>query len=339
MLKRRRVGCRDLHESYTIERFAGSGTYGAVHIGNDRLTGAMVAIKHLKLAREEIDCFPALNLREIKALRALGSLRHSNVVNFIEVVTTKPSDDYRQLGDVYMVFDSAEGDLEGLLDDWHEGCAVVAASESGGGGGEVGGSGDGPVRPSSTAPRRTPLPLILIRHLMYQLLSGLAFIHSHGYVHRDIKPANLLLNRDYSLKIADFGLVKKCTPGQKLTPFMCTPWWRAPEVLLSDQFTGPPMGPPMDVWSAGVVFTNMLLRSVRNSFHSHQQTIPALHSIWKICGAPDEKSWPGIHKFGVYTTALPSGNPPRDISRKYGRLLVFKCAALVSPSREGCLML
>ena len=318
-MSRKRLGCRDLHETYLIDRFAGQGTYGAVHIGRDKETGAMVAIKHLKLARDEIDCFPLTNLREIKALRSLGNFRHQNIVNFIEVVTTKPSDDNRQLGDVYMVFDAAEGDLEGLLDDWHEGIPAPGC-ETGGGGDGGGGTS---TRPSNAAPRRTPLPISLIRHLMHQLLSGLAFIHSHGYVHRDIKPANLLLNCDYSLRIADFGLVKKCTPGQKLTPGMCTPWWRAPEVLLSDSFTGPPMGPPMDVWSAGVVFTNMLFRSTRNSFHSHQQAIPALHSIWRICGAPDEKSWPGIRKFGVFLTALPSGNPPRDIYRKYGRLLVL----------------
>jgi serine/threonine protein kinase len=34
---------------------------------------------------------------------------------------------------------------------------------------------------------------------------GLEYCHSNGVTHRDLKPDNLLLDRNYVLKIADFG--------------------------------------------------------------------------------------------------------------------------------------
>ena len=216
-------------------------------IGYDRLSSTKVAIKHLKLPDGEV---AAWALREIKALRVLSAHRHPNIVNFREVVTMRPSDANRMLGDVYTVFDAAEGDLGGLIDVEVARAAAAATAAV-----AAGTASSAETAALVECDLRPPFPMALVRHLMRQLLAGLAFIHSQGYVHRDIKPANLLLDRHYNLRIADFGLVKKVTRGQRLTPGMCTPWWRAPEVLLSDDNSGPLMGPAMDMWSAGVVFT------------------------------------------------------------------------------------
>ena len=43
------------------------------------------------------------------------------------------------------------------------------------------------------------------RYYMKQLFDGLGFMHSQGLAHRDLKPENLLLDKNYVLKITDFG--------------------------------------------------------------------------------------------------------------------------------------
>lgn len=48
------------------------------------------------------------------------------------------------------------------------------------------------------------------RHYFRQLIQAISYLHDEqGVVHRDLKPENLLLNSDYQLKIADFGLSAK----------------------------------------------------------------------------------------------------------------------------------
>ena len=47
-----------------------------------------------------------------------------------------------------------------------------------------------------------------IQTIVYNLLSGLKYLHSARIIHRDIKPANILINEDCSIKICDFGLAR-----------------------------------------------------------------------------------------------------------------------------------
>ena len=54
--------------------------------------------------------------------------------------------------------------------------------------------------------RDGPLPLDKVLRLLREALSALAHAHGFGLVHRDIKPENLLIARDGSLQITDFGL-------------------------------------------------------------------------------------------------------------------------------------
>lgn len=47
-----------------------------------------------------------------------------------------------------------------------------------------------------------------VRNLMFQILCGVDFLHSHRIVHRDLKPQNILINSQGRVKLADFGLAK-----------------------------------------------------------------------------------------------------------------------------------
>lgn len=76
------------------------------------------------------------------------------------------------------------------------------------------------------------MPPILIKLYMYQLLRSLAYIHSIGICHRDIKPQNLLLNAQTGeLKLCDFGSAKILVPGEPNVSYICSRYYRAPELI------------------------------------------------------------------------------------------------------------
>eukprot|EP00954_Amorphochlora_amoebiformis_P028555 1391858-Amorphochlora_amoeboformis.AAC.3 len=73
-----------------------------------------------------------------------------------------------------------------------------------------------------------------IQYFIYQILRGLKYIHSANVIHRDLKPSNILLNGNCDLKICDFGLARGVDDSEvKLTEYVVTRWYRAPEVMCS----------------------------------------------------------------------------------------------------------
>jgi len=87
--------------------------------------------------------------------------------------------------------------------------------------------------------------------LIKQILSAMAYVHSHGIAHRDLKPENLLLANEPGqsdlIKIADFGLSKDFGAEQMATS--CgTPDYVAPEVLGGEVYDS-----AVDIWSIGVI--------------------------------------------------------------------------------------
>lgn len=66
----------------------------------------------------------------------------------------------------------------------------------------------------------------------FQLMRSLAYIHSVGICHRDIKPQNLLLNPASGiLKLCDFGSAKILVAGEPNVSYICSRYYRAPELI------------------------------------------------------------------------------------------------------------
>ena len=54
------------------------------------------------------------------------------------------------------------------------------------------------------------LPLEQVRQLSYQLFRAIYWCHAHEIIHRDIKPENLLISKNFTLKLCDFGFARFC---------------------------------------------------------------------------------------------------------------------------------
>ncbi|MFD9875107.1 protein kinase domain-containing protein [[Kitasatospora] papulosa] len=90
--------------------------------------------------------------------------------------------------------------------------------------------------------------------LIAGICEGLAHLHRSGWVHADLKPENVLLGRDGSVKLSDFGLATELTGTHGYAPPMGTmdyfppERWKAPLGEL-----GVPIRPTADIWALGVI--------------------------------------------------------------------------------------
>lgn len=93
------------------------------------------------------------------------------------------------------------------------------------------------------------------RRIFRQLIAGVRHCHEKLVVHRDLKPENIMMDCDFNIKIADFGLSSKFLPGELLTESCGSPNYAAPELLSKGCAYE---GPEVDIWSCGVVLYTLL---------------------------------------------------------------------------------
>ncbi len=93
-----------------------------------------------------------------------------------------------------------------------------------------------------------------IYNILFQVLQALDYAHSNGIIHRDIKPANIMIQDNYIVKIADFGIAR--LPQSELTrtgEILGTPNYMSPE-----QITGIPIDYRADLFAVGVILYQLL---------------------------------------------------------------------------------
>lgn len=96
------------------------------------------------------------------------------------------------------------------------------------------------------------------KEIIYQIISGIAYLHSFGIMHRDLTPTNILMVNGMA-KIIDFSLSKRSqslgkSENTKNTPELCSLWYRAPELT----FGSTHYDFKVDVWSIGCILAALL---------------------------------------------------------------------------------
>lgn len=200
---------------YKLGPIIGRGTFGSVFVGFlPQLNDQKVAVKQVLQDRRYRN-------RELPLMR---SLRHCNVVTLLYFFLQEVNQQNQKLSDIVL----------NLVMEYIPQSVIVLTTKS---------------------DRRIGVPVFTIKLCMYQIFRALAYIHSNSICHRDIKPSNLLFDSKTGiLKICDFGSAKHLVKTEKNVSYICSRYYRAPELLFgATDYTN-----MIDVWSTGVVFTELL---------------------------------------------------------------------------------
>jgi cyclin-dependent kinase 2 len=254
---------KEFSERFTKILTLGEGTYGAVYSVKDNQQKCMLAMKRSKPCDEE--GIPSSVIREFLALKRC---QHENVVELVKASFVERAQSRTHPAELVLFFDVADMDLRERLNGF-------AADHS---------------LPSKKQ----------VRSWMHQLLSGLNHMHQLGIAHRDLKPQNILLRGNH-LKIADLGMARSCEePNGRYSHAVVTQWYRSPELLLgaalcldpNDVASSHGYDPfAVDMWSVGCILAEMteLLPMFAGRNEAEQFRL-----IMRVCGVPEDASWPGV---------------------------------------------
>lgn len=103
-----------------------------------------------------------------------------------------------------------------------------------------------------TVYKNSPLTEEKIIYYTKSILNGLNYLHSQGVVHRDVKAANVLINHNFEIKLADFGVATKISKNNHFT-LVGTPNWMAPESIIG----GEGLCTASDIWSLGATIIEL----------------------------------------------------------------------------------
>lgn len=185
------------------------------------------------------------------------------------------------------------------------------------------------------------IPYPHMKAYTFQLARAMLYLHGFGISHRDIKPSNILVDPStVTLKICDFGSAKKLEPNQPSVSYICSRYYRAPELIVGCSI----YSTKIDVWGLGCVVAEMFLGK---PIFQGQTKESQLKEISKLLGPPPKtfffKSNPH-YRGEMYSTKLFSctveerfeqifSNSPPDAIDLLMKILVYDPEVRSSPRR------
>jgi cyclin-dependent kinase 8/11 len=316
---------RHINDHYKIVGFISSGTYGRVYKAEAKIPnnaqannparhpdGRIIeafAIKKFKPDKEGEVQYTGISQSAIREMALCTELSHRAMIHLVEIILESKS--------IYMVFEYAEHDLLQI------------------------------IHHHSLVPR-THIPTLSLRSIMYQIFSGLLYLHRNWVIHRDLKPANIMVTSAGAIKIGDLGLArlfyKPLHPLFSGDKVVVTIWYRAPELLLgSRHYT-----PAIDLWAVGCIFAELL--SLRPMFKGEEakqdskKAVPFQRSqmtkIAEVLGIPKKSDWPllsampEVGSLASVSLHAPSTNRPLGLEKWYRNMLQNNAYGSSSPAPD-----
>jgi serine/threonine protein kinase len=248
---------------FQFTKEVGRGAYGIVHEVKRRATNEVFAMKVINFNITG-DGVPQSVIREMGALMAVKKYNHNNIVRLYEVFINQTLTH----NNLYILYEKCDWDLHHFLEN---------------------------------IPRN--MNESQCQWFGHQIFLGLEFLHENGIVHRDIKPQNILVNKDQTLKIADFGLARNMSLHASFTTTVVTLWYRSPELLLQCAYNS-----SVDIWSAGCIVAELFSRQALFPLNTETEL---LFAIVEKLGTPHPEEWP--HDSVVEHSTFPK-HPRRSVS-------------------------
>ena len=218
-------------DDYLLIKSIGKGNFGEVFLTQKQGYPQYYATK--KMERRKCEVPPLLN-RLINEIRILTSVKHPNIVKYIDLKKTK--------NHWYLITEFISGGS--LTDILHKYMAMY----------------------------QRPFPEDIVQHIMRQIVSAVQYLHLNRIIHRDLKLDNILLNfaseydkqtlnlKNCQVKIIDFGFATILN-SDKTNTVLGTPPNMDPKIL-EQITTGIPTNgytEKVDIWSLGTLCYEMIM--------------------------------------------------------------------------------
>ena len=93
----------------------------------------------------------------------------------------------------------------------------------------------------------------MLKKIIIQVIEIIKYLHSLDIIYRDIKPENILLDKDYNVKLCDYGWASYLSKGQFCSAYCGTPEYVSPEVIKKY-----PYNEKVDIWGIGVLIFELV---------------------------------------------------------------------------------